>query len=226
MININNDQLLQDLLSEEFQTRWFAAEVLGTKRNLSSKQIETIIELAESSDVGEVLVWGLGMMRAKHVEPLIGKFLEHKDNYSRWRAAEALRDLGTPEAISILTDRLKNSTEAETRWKCAWALGEIGKIDSFENLWYSAEHDSDKYVRWKSIWGITCLQGDVERLVKAKFENSNLSDFMAWRLAWVLGRIGNQETVAWLKSMKSNYLGSKYVLYQIFLAINTIEDRY
>lgn len=220
--SIANDELIRDLASADYTTRWFAAEVLGTKRDLNESQQNELMRIAPASDVGEVLVWGLGMMNAEGVENLIGTFLEHENNYFRWRAAEALRDLGTPRAITILTRHLRESSDAETRWKCAWALGEIGDIGSFDVLWTRAEHDYDRYVRWKSVWGITRLKGDIVARVKRKLEEGP-SEFMAWRAAWILGRVGGALAVSTLESMKDTYADSKYVKYQVALAIDTLK---
>jgi len=222
---IPNPKLIEDLSSSNYHTRWFAAEVLGTKRDLTDAEVKSLAKIAPKSDVGEVLVWGLGMMKMPGAEKLIGSFLEHPVNYYRWRAAEALRDLGTDEALNILTKYLEVSSEDETRWKCAWAIGEIGRMDSAETLWEAAQNDTDRYVRWKSVWGLTRLKGDVESFIKEKMSEQGINDFMLWRSAWILGRIGNQKTIEWLTDFKNDHQVNDYVNYQISLAIDTINSR-
>ncbi len=222
---IHFNKLLEDLSAKDYDTRWLAAEVIGTKRNLSHTQIEHIVEVAKISDIGEVLIWGLGIMRAEGMENLISSFLEHPIDYFRWRAAEALRDLGTEAAISQLSHYLQNSVYSETRWKCAWALGEIGEIESFRVLWDAARDDKDRQTRWKAVRGITKLRGDVESIVKNKIKDHGTSEYMAWRSAWVLGIIGGIDTVQWLEELKVSSQLSPYVNYQVSFAIDQINKR-
>lgn len=222
---IPNSRLITDLSSNDYHTRWFAAEVLGTKRDLTLEEVESVAKIAKNSDVGEVLVWGLGMMKIPGAESLIGSFLEHPVNYYRWRAAEALRDLGTNESIRILTHYLKTSKEGETRWKCAWALGEIGEMQSSEVLWETAKNDPDRYTRWKSVWGLTRLKGDIESFIQQKLVLSDINDYMRWRGAWILGKIGTRTTSNWLEKYRKSYPINDYVNYQVALAIDAINKR-
>jgi HEAT repeat protein len=227
MINkstININQLFLDLESKDYQTRWFAAEVLGTKRDLNENQKMKLMKMVDKSDVGEVIVWGLGQMKAKGTESAAEKMLEHKNNYFSWRAAESLRDLGTEKARLILESTLDKSKSAETRWKCAWALGEIGSIKSFEVLWKHLQ-DEDRYVRWKSVWAISILKGNIEERMVEKL-NQGINDFLAWRCIWILGKVGDEKTADYLESLQvKNLYPSKYVNYQLELSVSKIRAK-
>jgi len=219
--------LLKDLRSKNYSTRWFAAEVIGTKRNLSPKKIEHLILIMQKSDVGEVLCWGLGQMKASGAISAIAKMLEHPDSYFRWRAAEALRDMDNDDARCALEQTLRNSPIPDTRWKCAWALGEIGNINSFDTLWISCQ-DPDRYVRWKSIWAISILRGNVENLIRNKIITEDLPEYMVWRSLWLLGRIGNLNTLTWMKKsqeLKRFIYRSQYLNWQLQNSMEKIKER-
>jgi len=221
--NIENTKLIADLKSADFTTRWFAAEVLGTKRDLTNGQIKEIIKIIPKSDVAEVLCWGLGQMKYKNAVNIIASYLENKNLYYRWRAAEALRDIGNDEARLALERYLDKSKDAETRWRCAWAIGEIGSIKSFPILWKHVS-DSDRYVKWKSVWGISILKGDVEKLIKREITKTKNNPYLMWRAIWILGRVGNNQTITWIKQfLEKEAVDNKYIHGQANIAINTIK---
>ena len=219
MVKLN---LIKDLTSKDFTTRWFAAEVLGTKRSLSERDIDYLISLLPTSDVAEVIIWVLGRFKVERAIPDISKFLTHTNPYYRWRATYALRDIGTKTAREVLETGLR-TLDSETKWKCALALRGMGDIASFEPLWEAASSDEDRYVRWEAICAITFLHGKVEDLVKRKLNSGKLSDFMLWRGVWVLSRVGNRATISWLDSyIKRHNRISPYVRYQIGLTKKAI----
>lgn len=223
--NIDNIELMKDLESQDFTTRWFAAEVLGTKRDLTQEQIKKVMSLMPKSDVGEVLVWGLGQMDNKKGMKLISNMLEHKNNYYKWRAAVALRDISNDKARMILEKHLNTSDSEETRWRCAAVLGDMGSMKSFSCLWKHLT-DKDRFVRWKSVGAIATLKGDVESKVKQKLTSSKLTPFLAWRSFWILGQIGNSETAKWIDIyLKKYFTDNLYVRYQGILATENIKNK-
>lgn len=215
-MKITTAELIKDLKSEIYQDRWFAAEILGTKKVIKPSQAREISKIMMNSDIGEVLCWGLGQMKNKNYVSKIGKLLEHPDNYFKWRAADALKNISSNNAVNTLQFYLQKSRFYETRWRCAWALGEIGDIRSFEKLWNSSQ-DENRYVRWKSIWAISLLKGNLEKKIREKIlSDDNINDYMLWRCLWVFGRIGNKNTVNWLKGVdKFTKNKSKYIRYQL-----------
>lgn len=223
--SISNNKLIMDIQSNDFTTRWFAAEVLGTKRDLNQKQINKVINLTSKSDIGEVLVWGLGQMNYKKSTKYIAKMLEHKNNYYKWRAAVALRDIANNAARIVLERHLNESKSEETRWRCASVLGDIGSIKSFPCLWKHLT-DQDRFVRWKSVEAIATLKGDVESRIKRKLMSKEIASFLAWRCLWVLGQRGNNNTASWINNyLKKYFVDNEYVKYQGMLAINNIKDK-
>lgn len=224
-MDISTDELIQSLESESFHERWFAAEILGTKRNLKPQQLERISNLMLKSDVGEVLCWGLGEMKSERFLDEIGILLEYPDTYYKWRAASALKNIANTHAIRILESHLRQSKSSETRWRCADALGKIGSIDSFTVLWDSSQ-DKDRYVRWKSIFSISLLNGNLEARVAEKMSDPAISEFMLWRCLWVLGQIGDKRTLEIFDDFKKiqNH-SSKYIRYQFELARIAIKKR-
>lgn len=223
-IIIPNDVLIRDLENKAFVTRWFAAEVIGTKRDLTNMQIKKMIQIMRKSDIGEVLVWGLGQMNKNRSIKYIGPMLENKNNYFKWRAAVALRDIANEEARITLERYLRKSKSPETRWRCAAVLGDIGSIKSFDALWKHLT-DKDRFVRWKSVGALATLHGDVESLIRDKLMGK-ITPFLAWRSLWVLGQIGNSKTLKWIeKYLNMHFQANQYVQYQGYLAIETIKNR-
>lgn len=223
--NIDNKDLINDLESRDFTTRWFAAEVLGTKKDLTQEQIKKVMNLMSKSDVAEVLVWGLGQMNNKKGMELISNMLEHKNNYYKWRAAVALRDISNYKARLILEKHLNTSKSEETRWRCAAVLGDLGSIKSFSCLWKHLT-DTDRFVRWKSVGAIATLKGNVELKVKRKLMSGKITTFLAWRSLWILGQIGNGETAKWIGIyLKKYFTDNLYVKYQGMLATENIKNK-
>lgn len=224
-MNISIKNLLQALTSHEYEERWFAAEILGTKRGLTKTQLRTVAKLMVHSDIGEVLCWGLGQMRNKAYIKAIGGLLEHRDTYYQWRAAHALRHIGGRSAREALETHLRRSKSSETKWKCAQALGKIGDVRSFDVLWIAA-HDTNRYVRWESIWAISLLGPAVEARIRAKLLSPATNTYMQWRCLWVLGLVGNTRTIRWLERSANETVGSsQYLRYQRQLAVRTIIGR-
>ena len=224
-MRIPTNKLIKAIKSKSYSERWFAAEILGTKKTLNKHQIREISREMMTSDVGEVLCWGLGQMKNKNYISKIGKLLEYRDNYFKCRAADALTNISNSEAIGTLEFYLKKSKFSETRWRCAVALGEIGDIHSFDSLWNSAQ-DKDKYVRWKSIWALSLLKGNLEKRIREKILDEGTSEYMLWRCLWVLGRIGNRGTGSWLNNINwANKHKSKYIDFQLQLTLAAINNK-
>jgi len=224
MDKLSNTQLLKDIESSEYRTRWFAAEVVGTRRDLTEDQLNQLIRLMYTSDVAEVICWGLGQMQYEQAIPDISRMLSNPNNYYKWRAAEALRDVGTVSAVNALENELLVNADPETRWRCAWALGEIGKIIANETLWKIALADSDSYVRWRSIWALSKLTGDVEKFVMDKLIHID-DEFAQWRGIWLIGQVGTKSSVKWLKGYVQNNVTSRYVKYQYTIALEKLEGK-
>lgn len=222
MSNLTNTQLFADLESGDYLTRWFAAEVIGTRRGLDGDQMTKLIDLIGESDVSEVICWGLGQMKCEAAVPIIKTLLSHPNMYYQWRAAESLRDIGSLTAIAALTDELQHNVSPETRWRCAWALGEIGDIIACDVLWDVAMSDRDAYVRWRSIWGLSKLEGDVEGFVRFKLENTD-DEFSQWRGIWLIGQVGRESSIQWLDNYVTTEVKSQYVEYQYSIAKAKLE---
>lgn len=106
----------------------------------------------------------------------------------RWRAAEALGELGDSRAVRPLIEALEDE-HVEVRWKAAKALGILDGREPVLPLIGSLEDDS-LWVRMGAAWALGKI-GDpraVEPLIRLLDDAKPRVRRMA---AWALGRIGN-----------------------------------
>jgi HEAT repeat protein len=66
--------------------------------------------------------------RQERTDHFIG-LLSDDDEQTRWKAAETLGRIGSPQAVAPLIDTLWDD-DARVRLKAAWALGRIGHPDA------------------------------------------------------------------------------------------------
>ena len=110
------------------------------------------------------------------------------DLNERWRAADALGELGDSRAVQPLIEALEDGY-VDVRWKAAKALGLIDGREPVLPLIRSLEDDSP-WVRMGAAWALGKI-GDpraVEPLIRLLDDTKPRVRRMA---AWALGRIGN-----------------------------------
>ncbi|MCK4858041.1 MAG: HEAT repeat domain-containing protein, partial [candidate division Zixibacteria bacterium] len=74
--------------------------------------------------------------------------LKDEDSGVRWRAAKALGEIKSPEAVKPLMEALKDE-DYDVRWRAALALGEIESPQAVKPL-IEALQDEDSYVKWRA----------------------------------------------------------------------------
>jgi len=75
--------------------------------------------------------------------------LSDDDEQTRWKAAETLGRIGSPEAVSPLIDTLWDD-DARVRLKAAWALGRIGDpgaVAPLRRLYRMENEDAQEIIR-------------------------------------------------------------------------------
>lgn len=209
-------KLLAYLKKGNKSEKWFAAEIIGAKKQKTLfKQLVTSLN---DHDVDEVVVWSLGQIKEKKAIPLLIKKLEKtKDTYVIHRTVEALTDIGKP-AIPALIKFLSESKNNEARWRVARALGEIKAVEAFDVLWEEV-NDKDKFVRWRAVWAVKCLG---KRIIPKIVEKLDEKDpYLRWRALWVLGQISDKSDIPAIKKILKNDK-SEFVKWQAKQSIKKI----
>ncbi len=188
--NIDFAELNSDVESDDYRTRWFAWEVLGSIKD------EALVEffehyLAKDESVADVILWGLGQMKSEKSISKIIPFLDHPDEYYVHRAAESLRDIGRASVKSLI-NYLESSDNKIGKRHAVWALGEIGDPSAYEILWKHI-FDEDKYVSWESTKSLIKLGPVIIDKLINNIINSEMDDYAAWRAIFILGNITSLE---------------------------------
>lgn len=162
------------------------SEILGCEKHQEMER--ELVELLDDNEIGEVIAWGLGINGYEGVERHIAKGLYAGDPYVIWRCAEALRDVGSKEAIRYLTKPLyEQSVSEDTKWRCVWALGEIGSLESFDDLW-RALTDESKYTRWESTKALIKLGEQTTDKILEEIEQTT-NPYLIWRGMYIISKI-------------------------------------
>jgi len=127
-----------------------------------------------------------GLEAALDVRGLI-RLLTHYDPDIRYKAAEALGEIGDPGAVEPLARLLNGEELSGIRWKAAEALGKIGK-PSVEPLIAALRHPDDD-VRWKAAITLGEI-GDPRAIDPLIRLLSDEDRFVKGRAALALGMIG------------------------------------
>jgi HEAT repeat protein len=118
--------------------------------------------------------------------------LKDEDSNVRWRAAEALGQIGSDRAVDALFSALKDKN-GFVRLRAAIALGQVGS-DRVVDALFSALKDEDSNVRWRAAEALGRIGSDraVDALISAlKDDDSDVRD----RAAEALGQIGSDRAV-------------------------------
>jgi HEAT repeat protein len=115
------------------------------------------------------------------------------EKFVRWRAADALLNIGSDATIPELVNALKHE-DFYVRWKAAEALGNIGSEAAIPEL-VNALNDEDCYVRRSAADALGNIGSDaaISDLVKALYDERSI---VRWRAAHALGRNGSEAAIA------------------------------
>ncbi len=120
------DRLLEFLVDDCPLLRVSAAYALG--RNQSAKAIPVLMRQLQqdwNDYVRKGIVWALGTHGDRQALAVLQKTLQFDTIAVRLWTASALGQLGDPDAIELLSDRLLHDPVAAVRSNCAWALGRL-----------------------------------------------------------------------------------------------------
>jgi HEAT repeat protein len=76
--------------------------------------------------------------------------LKHEDPDVRWKAAEALGEIGHKSAVQPLAQTLLKDKNANVRARAADALGDIGHKSAVQPLAQTLLKDKDYFVKWRA----------------------------------------------------------------------------
>ncbi len=151
------DRLLEFLLDDCPLLRVSAAYALG--RNRSAKAVPILIRQLQqdwNDYVRKGIVWALGTHGDRQALGVLQRTLQFDTMAVRLWTASALGQLGDPQAIPLLSDRLLHEPVAAVRSNCAWALGKLLPLES---------PDSDRYQM--GIQALTLAKNDEDLGVRA-----------------------------------------------------------
>ncbi len=151
------DRLLQFLLDDCPLLRVSAAYALG--RNRSAKAVPILIRQLQqdwNDYVRKGIVWALGTHGDRQALWVLQRTLQFDTMAVRLWTASALGQLGDPQAIPLLSDRLLHEPVAAVRSNCAWALGKLLPLES---------PDTDRYQM--GIQALTHAKNDEDLGVQA-----------------------------------------------------------
>jgi len=123
--------LIEEMSSENLETRWKAAWALGHFND--KRAVEPLIEglqysdptceASDCEDLNNISAWALGRIKdARAVEPLI-QALSHEKFHLRTISAWALAEIGDKRAIEPLKEALKTD-EFEVAWEASMSYAE------------------------------------------------------------------------------------------------------
>jgi len=125
--------------------------------------------------------------------PILMKALKHKDDYFRWRAAEALGELGDKSAVPALIETLRDENDV-VRMEAREALAKIGDKSVIPALLETLK-SREAHARVDALKGLELL-GDgsvVPELIEALKDE----DFeVRWKVASILGKLGDASAVS------------------------------
>jgi hypothetical protein len=156
-------------------------DVPGLIRALRNPDISVQYEATEA----------LGQLRdPAAVQPLMGVLTDDQYSGIRWKAAEALVQIGTPAVDPLIA--VLSHPEEDVRWKAAIALGEIGDSRAIGPL-IELLRDEDRFVKGRAAYALGLIGSPaVAGLIRALREGDGN---LRWGAAIALGNIRDAQSV-------------------------------
>ncbi len=143
---------------------WLGARLAGV---VKLEWQEQTVDLIAGLEIPKLLkLQLLSLTKSERAIPSLDQALEYPNLDVRWRAAEALGNLGREAAISSLNQALEHS-EYSVRWAAAQALGNLGEA-AISSLNQALEH-SDPVVRLLAEQALSNLSEKKSTLEYSKF---------------------------------------------------------
>ena len=133
----------------------------------------------------------LGQLRdPAAVQPLMEVLTDDQYSGIRWKAAEALAQIGTPAVEPLIA--VLSHPEEDVRWKAAIALGEIGDTRAIGPL-IELLRDEDRFVKGRAAYALGLIGSPaVGELIRALREGDGN---LRWGAAVALGNIRDAQSV-------------------------------
>ncbi|MDD1713154.1 MAG: HEAT repeat domain-containing protein [Methanoregulaceae archaeon] len=156
-------------------------DVPGLIRALRNPDISVQYEATEA----------LGQLRdPAAVQPLMGVLTDDQYSGIRWKAAEALVQIGTPAVDPLIA--VLSHPEDDVRWKAAIALGEIGDNRAIGPL-IELLRDEDRFVKGRAAYALGLIGSPaVAGLIRALREGDGN---LRWGAAIALGNIRDAQSI-------------------------------
>jgi|WetSurMetagenome_2_1015567.scaffolds.fasta_scaffold02232_5 HEAT repeat protein len=202
----------------EVRNRIHSYSNVGDLRN--EKDIPGLIRALGNSDpdVLYLAVEALGDLQdPAAIPPLVTLLSEDQYSAVRWKAAEALANIGHDSVEPLIL--LLGHPDEDVRWKAAIALGEIGDVRAIDPL-IGLLRDEDRYVKGRVAVALGMIgQPAVTPLISALL---NGDGNLRWGAAIALGRIRDPRAIAPLLQA----LGDKYenVRSEALASLKAMED--
>ncbi|MEH1832883.1 MAG: HEAT repeat domain-containing protein [Nostoc sp.] len=160
------------------------------KREYQKETVNLILEL----DIHKLLkLKFLGITHSEYAVTFLSNSLQDEYDSVRWRAAQALGDIGNEAAVSALINALQDEYNS-VRSSAVEALGKIGNEAAVSALINALQHE-DNYVRWSAAQALGNIGNEaaVSALINALQHEDN---YVRGSAALALGKIGNEAAVS------------------------------
>jgi len=135
------------------------------------------------------------MMEKQDINGLINALTNKKDILIRYRAAEALGEIGSINAVDTLITTLKDE-DGDVRSMAVYALGQIGDRRAVEPLIENLSYDDGEF-KEMIIYSLGEIGGKIATNylnLALEYDDPNIR----WRVAEALGKIASRESVDYL----------------------------
>ncbi|MBN1827860.1 MAG: HEAT repeat domain-containing protein [Deltaproteobacteria bacterium] len=105
---------------------------------------------ASGNNLLYTLIFSMGRLKAQESFPLLADAIESADDAIRFKAAQALGEIGTPEAFRLLKDRLRSDDDRFVRAEIVRALGAFDGPAAQDILAGVLAGDSSAVVRYNA----------------------------------------------------------------------------
>jgi len=169
-------------------------------RNQISDDLWSLYQTKESPSLREEAMKIIFLIKPDNIIDSLIRELKDEEDFVRWKAAEALRRIGSEKAVDPLIKTLETDKFNNARWEAAEALGEIGSEKAVDPLIKFLETGENDEVRASAAYALGLIESEkaAEPLIKT-LETNEASFVRVWAV-WALGEIGSEKAVEPLRS--------------------------
>lgn len=184
---------LLNLLQKDTYTlvRGRAAEALGhfkleTPDLIVNELLKTLRE-DKSFYVRQFAAQSLVNLKDSRTLPSLLKDISHSDVFIRARVVEALGQLGDPQAVVPLLERLQNDPQPSVRWRAAESLGMLKNASAVNKLLEVLQKEADPVVRGRAAEALGFFKSEDVVVALLDALQSDAFPAVRWRAAQALG---------------------------------------